>query len=91
MCLNDLDLLNKIEKLLKNDYLKTSLVQRVFMIGYAKAADMLDELVEINLITPKENDEGIRYEFNKSKTKLIQFEIFAYLRKNNIISYKKCV
>ena len=91
MCLNDMDLLNKIDKLLKNDYLKTSLVQKVFMIGYSKAANMLDELVEIKLIKPKENEEGVRYEFNKAKTKLIQFEIFAYLRKNNIVNYKKCV
>ena len=67
----------KIDKLLKGDYLTTSKVQRYFIIGYAKAANLIDELIDLGFL--KERNSKLESRINKEYNNEIKKYIYEYL------------
>lgn len=67
----------KIDKLLKEDYLTTSKVQRYFIIGYAKAAILIDELIDLGYL--KERNSKLESRIKKEFTEEIKKYIYEYL------------
>ena len=54
---------NKIDYLLKDDYLTVSKVQKAFMLGYAKASILLDEMIDLGYL--KERNSKMQMRINK--------------------------
>lgn len=79
------DLKEKIDLLLKNEYVSFTAIQRFFNIGYSSVGRIIDEMISLDLIVELNEKNIVRKRFNMQKLNQLEAYIYEKAKYFNII------